>query len=69
MYINSGNHTAGLTGRANTSVLTRPLPKGTMPFEILMCPLWSGLRTKCVRLKYLTRLGLSNIMNLIMHPA
>ena len=30
-----------------SSVLARPLPKGTVPFGLLMCPLWSGLKAQC----------------------
>ena len=26
------------------AVLARPLPKDTVPFGLLMCPLWSGLK-------------------------
>ena len=29
------------------SVLARPLPKGTVPFGLGMCPLWSGMKAKC----------------------
>ena len=30
-----------------SSVLARPLLEGTVPFGLLMCPLWSGLEAKC----------------------
>ena len=30
-----------------SSVLARPLPKGTVPFGLLMCPSWSGLKARC----------------------
>ena len=65
-------------------VLTWPWPglKGTVPLGLQLCPLWSGLKTRCLfasplpfdcfnyHLKYLTKQGfpgLLNMMNLIMH--
>ena len=33
--------------RGHHSVLARPLPKGTVPFGLLMCPSWFGLKTQC----------------------
>ena len=61
--------------KAQDSILTRPLPKGTVPFwaskvlwpENKMYPLPAPLPLD-YHLNYLTRQGFLDIMNLIMHP-